>query len=761
MNKFVKFIVKCNKIIIITTVLLTLVLGYYAVGLKINPDITSYFPKNDPVVGLSKYIGKEYGGNQLSLIALETEDVFNPETIASIHYLSTRFKQVTGVADVTSLTTVLDIKKEIDEIEVGPLIKESELPLTSDEIQELKKYTLSKKLYRGRLVSEDSKTTLIICRLANGVDKVGIGKELKRIIKGKNLKERVYYGGMPFFMIDISEVILGDLKLLTPLVSLVIIFSLFFSFKSLRGVLLPVITSAISISWTMGIMSLFKIPLTVVSDVIPVILFAIGNAYAIHLISKFDEDVLNCTDKKVHLQKTLAGVTIPVLLAGFTTMAGFLAFIFGSYLSMIREFGLFSSLGVLFSLLLSLTFIPAVLTLLPVAPRTELKKGGEQKTIIDRIITPVATWVLDHNKLIIWGGIILMVIGAAGIPRIQQRADILDYFKPSSATRKAATMMEKKFGGSQLVQILAQGDIQDPYVLKEINQMEEFLESLPNLHHPYSVADLIRELNEVMGEGNVIPDSRAKIANLWFFLDGETTMNQLVNSAKNEAVIQATMGSMKTDQIQEMINLIEQYIAKHNVPSKISFTLTGEPSIQKHLSESIIRSQVFSLTFAVIMVWITLFFLIGSVTGAFIGLVPIGFTLILALGFMGYTGIPLDIATVLVASIAAGTGIDYSIHFVNRFKKELQNGWSEREVLYKTLLTTGQAILINVITVMLGFMVLLAGNLIPLQRFGILIALTTACSGLSAITFLPALILHSKTRAFHKNVKNSGLFERS
>jgi len=135
-----------------------------------------------------------------------------------------------------------------------------------------------------------------------------------------------------------------------------------------------------------------------------------------------------------------------------------------------------------------------------------------------------------------------------------------------------------------------------------------------------------------------------------------------------------------------------------------------------------------------------------SVSGGLMGLIPIFFTLAIIFGVMGYLKIPLDIATVLVGSISIGIGIDYSIHFINRFKKEFLQNRNELKALRITLETTGRAIVINVITVMLGFLVLIFANLIPLQRFGILVAITMIGSGIGAITLLPAVILITKAK---------------
>lgn len=741
MKKFAGKVIKYRKPIILITIIITLVLGYNLKNLKINPDITEYLPKSDPVVELFDYIGEEYGGNQLAMIALETDEIFNQKTIKKINFLTSQFKLLDGVSYVTSLTNVLDIKKGEEGIEIGRLIDEYNLPSTGKELGRLKRYTLSKEMYRGRLISEDSRAALIICRLMEDVDKIEVAGKIREIVEKAILKEKVYYGGIPFQMIDLSEIILEDLGSLIPLVFLLIVVSLFISFRTIRGVVLPLASVSISTIWALGIMSLLNIPLTAISNIIPVILIAVGSAYSIHVISKFDEDVWKNEDRIEQSQKALSVIIIPVILASITTMAGFIAFVFGSYLTLIREFGIFSSLGIFFALIVSVTFVPAVISLLPAKERDKgVDEGLVKKKGITRLMDRIGKWVLKNERFIIIFGAVIIIISILGIPKIERKVDILDYFERGSSIRLTETLMQKKFGGSLPIQVLVKGDIQDPVVLKEMKKMEDFLESQGDVYNAQSVADLIEEMNDVIGDGKVIPDSKSKIANLWFLLEGEEIMSQLVNPEKTEALIQATITNFNTKRMKELVENVKNYIKKKDT-TLFTFSLTGMPPIYQHLDESIMNSQIQSLIIAVVLVFICLVFLMRSLSGGFIALIPIGFTLFVIFGFMGFTGIPLDIATVLVGSISIGIGIDYSIHFVSRFRNEFKKSKTELEALDNTLETTGKAILINVLTVIMGFLVLILADLVPLQRFGILVGITMLASGFAALTLLPGAIL--------------------
>ncbi len=744
MKKFSEFVIKNSKLVVFVTLVLTLIFGFFLKDLKINPDIISALPQNDPDVKLFNYIGDEYGGNSLALIAIETDEIFNKNTIKNIADLTDKIKFLDGVSYVTSLTNVLDIKKGIDGIEIGRLIDEYDLPKAEKKLEELKSYVLSKDMYRDKLVSYDSKTTLIICRIDEDFNKIEVAKNLKKLISDIDLKGNHYFGGMPFQMIEMSKIVLNDLKFLIPLILTLIFLSLYLSFRSFRGVFLPLISVSMSTIWVLGTMSIFNVSLTAISNIIPIILIAIGTAYCIHVINIFDEEIKDNTDKKKKSINALGKIGIPVILTAITTAVGFIAFIFGSYLTLIQEFGLFSSLGVLFSLIISITFVPSVLYLLPVKSRLKsMMKSTEKKTGIIIFMDKFGTWVLNNSKLIVVGGVIIAIIGIIGIPRIERKVDMIDYFKKGSEIRNTEELMVKKFGGSIPIQILVKGDIQDPIILNEMKLMGDFLDSQDNVSNAQSVADLIIEMSDVMGEGRMIPDSKEKVTNLWFLLDGEDVLSQLVNDEKTEAIIQATIANADTKKLKDLVKAVDKFIESLD-SSVISFSQSGMPLIYQNLDDSIMNSQFQSMVLAIILVFISLVFLLRSFIGGIIGLLPIGFTLLVLFGFMGYFSIPLDIATVLVGSISIGIGIDYSIHFVSRFKLETKKHKNGLNALQKTLETTGRAILINVITVMMGFLVLVLANMIPLQRFGVLIALTMVGSGIGAITILPAVILVTK-----------------
>jgi predicted RND superfamily exporter protein len=735
MRRFSHFILKARLAIIIIAAVITLVLGCFLKDIDINPDITSYLPEDDPVVARFDKIGEEYGGNLMALVAIESENIFTRHGIEYINHLTSEFEILEGVSHVTSITNVLDIRKGPFGIEIGRLVDRYALPQTEEELSALRDYVLGKDIYRGHLISRDGTSSLIICRLIDGVDEVATAREIRKVVDQSKKQGAVHFGGAPFMMLDVTNIIVKDLALLIPLVVIVCAALLYVCFRSFHGVILPLLSVGMSSIWTMGMMSLLNIPLTIISDIIPVILVAVGSAYSIHVISRFSECRMEKTHEKEEYEKSLADVALPVMLAAFTTIVGFLSFVLGSYLGMIRDFGIFTSIGIFFALIISVTFVPSIISLLPIraerASAAKARRGFVMKHLNRFLIS-------KRTAVLIAGGIIFLAFLAA-IPRIERRVDIIDYFKPNTFTRRTETILREEFGGSTPIYITVSGDIQEPAVLREMKNVQDFLESQGDIHNIQSIVNLLETMSDVIGEGKTIPDTRGKVGNLWFLLEGEEIMQQLVNSDKTEAIIQATLESgLESERIGTFVHDLDHYIAE-NTSSVCTFAQTGLPSIYRNLDTSIIRSQIMSLAIALMAIYVILSLLLRSFVAALKGMVPICFTLAIIFGFMGMTKMPLDIATVLVGSISIGIGVDYSIHFISRFRQELARSKSVQPALGTTLRTTGKAIFINALTVGAGFAVLLRANIVPLQRFGLVVTITMLASGFASLVLLPAI----------------------
>lgn len=740
MKKTAELIVKFKIPIIFITILITVVLGYNIRNLRINSDVLSYLPDDDNVAVLFNHVGKRYGGNDMALIAIQSNNIFQKGVLQNIQQLTDSVRVIDGVGSVTSLTDVIDIKGSAWGIEIGKLIDEYDLPETKEELDSLKQYILSKDMYSGTLISKDATTTLIIAKLEEGADKMSITLQIKEKVNGINMPEKIFYGGLPFSIQESSNIITHDMSLLAPIALVLIAFVLLLSFRSVRGVVLPLLTVLIAIIWTLGIMGLLHYEITLITNITPIVLLAVGSAYTIHVINRINLE--KGEDRLEALKKALAYIIIPVLLTSLTTMVGFLSFIFGSYLTLIKDFGIFTSLGVFFSFLLSVTFAPALIAVFQWKGNINARKRiSDKNSVLNKVLNNISFYILQHPKysFLIWTVVILL--GITGIFRIERRVDMIDYFEKKSEVRQSEKLLQDKFTGSLPVYVTIKGNVQSSDVLKMMKRIQDFMEQKEYIKQTQSVADLIEEMNDVMGEGKKIPDEEDKIQQLWFLLEGQDIMEQLVSDDLDEGLIQGNMSTTDNKILTKTSDDLEEFIKKNNQTQDYELEITGIPSLYKRLDESIVKSQMNSLILAIIVVFIVVASLLKSLKKGFYAIIPISVTLILLFGFMGYTGIPLDIATVLVGSISIGIGVDYAIHMITGFDKDHKTTNNIQKALEQTIKISGRAIIINVLSVTGGFLILLFSDLVPLQRFGLLVAVTMIGSGLATLTLMPVVIM--------------------
>ena len=739
MEKLASAIIKFKWFIIIAVIGLTVFLGSQLKNITINADIIGSLPDNDPVAKLYKNIGSKYGGNDMGMIVLEADDIFKTEVLEHVKQITDSLRITEGISTVTSLTDIIDIKNVDGGIEIGKLIDEYDLPDTETELDSLKNYVFSKDMYKGSIISEDGTATLIAFTLLEGVDKQAIGKNIKNIVDALNLPEKVYYGGVPIMLSDISNLIISDIVWLFPIVFILIALVLFLSFKSARGVVLPLLTAGIAVIWTIGLMVLLGYELNMISSCIPVILLAVGTAYTIHVLNRINQTYDK--DRKQAMIKALKYIIIPVVLAAVTTAIGFISFIFGAYLTMIRDFGLFTSIGTLLALLLSIFFVPAIISVFSSPKKKNTEQQKEKKNFLSHyILRPFVKLLFKHPKytLTTWAVLILLSIGGAFL--IKTSVNITSYFKKDNPTRISEDIMQKKFGGSLPVYVLLKGDMQSSEVLKMMSKTQDYMEQDSNIKTTQSVADLVKQMNDAMGEGLRVPDERNKIVQLWFLLDGQDIMEQLVSDDLDEGIIQSRFASIESETMSDFVKYMDKFILE-NSTEECTIEVTGLPHVYEKLNDSLLKSQFSSLLIAIIMILIIVGLILKSFSKGVYATIPIIVTIIVLFGFMGITGIPLDIATVLVASVALGIGVDYSIHVITHFNHSLKETGEIKKAIENTIMISGKAIIINVVSVGVGFLVLIFSQLTPLQNFGLLVTLSMFGSGLAALTLLPVILI--------------------
>lgn len=738
LTKFSKNILANKWLIIVLVCLGTLFFGNELKKLQIDADIVRSLPDDDVDARLLKKIGKNFGSNNMGVIILETDNIYQPSVIEHIQLITDTLSEISGISSVSSLTNIINIKGSDYGIEIGKLVDEYELPKTALEFEKLRNNILNNPMYKGSIVSEDETASLIVFNIENDANVNIIAKEVIEKTTALQIPEKLYYIGSPMLVTYISDLMRKDLTTLLPIAFLVIAIILFLSFRSFSGVILPLLIAVISIVWSLGSMAFLGIKMSMISNNIPIIILAIGSAYTIHVINRVN---------KVHLEEqhsdtiktALVYVFIPIMLAALTTIIGFISFIFGSYLDMIVDFGIFTALGTLFACLLSIFFVPAILSVLNFKNNTS-KVPKDDSFITNYLLQPLHQLIANKPKTVLLIWLLLIGFSVANLFSIRRSVDIQEYFKRDNPTRLAEQIMVEKFGGTKPIFVYFKGNMQSPAVLKKMLETSAYMEESPEVFTSMSIAKLIDEINYNFTNSRTFPQEIEQIEQLWFLLDGNEVLPRFVNEELTEGIIISKFKSPDNKSKIKFAKYMNRFIAE-NSTEECQIQITGMPFVDITMDQSLINSQIGSIAIAIFFVIVLVGGILRSLKSGFFAAIPIIATIILLFGFMGLTGISLNIATVLVASVALGIGIDYAIHIISHFKTSFKKNNDVYAAVQESILVSGKAIIINVVSVSAGFLVLVFSDMVPLQYFGLLIALSMVSSCLGALTLLPSLLI--------------------
>lgn len=739
MIKFSEKILTFRWIIIVLVFVSSIFFANQITKLSIDADILRSLPDNDVNAKLLKKVGKNFGGNNIGVIILETDNIYQTKVLEHIRSITDTLTNIEGISSVSSLTNIINIKGGDLGIEVGRLVDEYELPESQEEFEVLKNNISSNEMYKGSIVSEDETSTLVIFNLEDGANVNAVAKNVIQSTEALHLPEKLYYTGSPMLVTYISDLMKRDLTRLLPIAFVLIAIILFLSFRSISGVVLPLLTSVIAIVWSLGIMGLLGFSMSMISNNIPIILLAVSSAYTIHVINRINQ--LRETNNTNAVSIALAYVMVPVILAATTTMIGFVSFIFGAYLEMIVDFGIFTALGTLFACVLSIFFVPAIMEVFKPKGKSRHAKKSNNSFLSNKILKPLYLLVSNHSKSVISVWVILIVISIFGVFSIKRSVDIQEYFKKGNPARQAENIMVEKFGGTKPVFVLFKGNMQSPEVLKKMIQTAEYMEKSPDIYTSTSIADLISEINFAITGIREIPEDINQIEQLWFLLDGNEVMQRLVSEDLTEGIIISKFKSPDNQAKKEFSHYMKTFIDT-NSSEECQIEITGMPFVDITMDQSLINSQLGSISIAIIFVIFIVGLILRSFLSGIYATIPIIAAIIILFGVMGITGISLNIATVLVASVALGIGIDYSIHIISHFNHSLKKTENFQKAIEESIIVSGKAIIINVFAVSVGFLVLVFSDMVPLQYFGVLIALSMLSSGLGALTLLPAILIY-------------------
>ncbi|UCH24685.1 MAG: RND family transporter [Trueperaceae bacterium] len=721
------------------------------IGLGFESDFKKFLPDDDPSVQLLRRAEETYGSQDLFLIALVAEDtIFKPSTLKKFKEMEARFAELTGVDEVRGPATASVIYGTQDSLVVEEAMEV--VPSSPEEVEIYRQRVLGDRNIRGTLISEDERAGAMILTLDPfEVDIPSLVPEVEAIVAEYEGPEEIFPAGEPVLRVSVSASMLRDLRLLIPFVVLVMFVVIYLSFRSLRAIFLPLFTVLASTVWAVGTMALSGSPITPFSVLMPVMLIVIGAANGIHILNRYYEEVGrqagtgSATPRSVLLD-TMEEMATPVVLTSLTTAVGFLGLI-TSFLWPQRAFGVFTAVGILYAMILSLTLIPAVLSRFPL-PQV---RGSYERGWLADLLAALARAVRRGPVVTIGIGVVILVIFALAIPRIKVETRTEEFLGESHPVVQALNVMEERFGGSRQLSIEIdtgrRDGLKDPEVLRKLVELESYLLEKPEVGDVASVATIVRQLNETLHASDpafyAVPEDPRLAAQLFILYGGDPSQLFLGDYSKGEML--ARMENASSQRLGDIVDDIRLHLSQlFGGEGGVEAEVVGMTQAFARLTETMVPSQIKSLLASLVAVGLIVSLLLRSFVAGLLSLIPLILTLVIEFGVMSYAGVPLDIATLMLGSIAIGVGIDYVIHFLSRYRQEIRGGQEPAEAFERTLRTAGKGITFNAVALMLGFIVLLASSFQGLFNFGLLLGLTMLIASLSSFTVVPAILLITK-----------------
>ena len=749
-NKLIKVILNHPKVILSILASITLILGTFLPKVKMDFSIEQLFSQNDPVINRFLNFREEFDGvdNRIFLL-YESDDPFSYKNLELNKKMVYAFENIEGVSKVTSLTNI-ELFTEGGEYLLSPVYEN--IPKSIDSLNIAKERILSSDLLKNYLISEDGKVAAILIEVSDSFNehesRESIVKQIDELQLGTDWTW--HQTGLPIIRTRYVQYMIADnITFLIPVISMLILL-LSLLFRSLVGLALPLIVVLLTIIWTLGFMTAAGITINIISYIIPTLLMVVGISDSVHFLVKYYKTLHLLGDKREALTQSLQKIGTAIFLTSITTAIGFGALSMVN-IEIVKEFGIFTAMGVFFAFIITVLFIPSTLMLLGKTPKTKLEAYSRGYRV--KIVKKLITIVRGHPKKIIFTGITITIIGFFGALQINPHSKLLDDLRPGNTLLEDMRLAEDRMGSVLPVEIIITvdenenfQDIQDVAVISFTDELASYISKIPEIGKVVSVSDYLKAINQAMNDGDKsfyqVPLSREIISQYMLLYDSE--FNSLINSDLTKLRIASQIKDIDSRRSAEIEKELNTYIASV-IPEGITAEVTGTAFLALRTNNYLVKNLLGSFLVALIIITFLMIVLFRSVKMAFISILPNIIPMMVMAAVLGFLQIPLRPATAMTFAVAFGIAVDDTLHYLIRYRMELSKQ-HYRQANDSTMLGTGIAMMSTTAILSAGFLVLILSQFTPTVEFGMLSVITIITALIGDLTFLPALLSQIKPR---------------
>jgi uncharacterized protein len=760
-------ILKYKKTYLFFILLSTVVMGYFAVQIKLSYEYTKAIPSDNPKFIVYNEFVKKYGVDGTTVVVgFKTDDFYTKAFFNQVDALHKVIKQNSAVAEVMSIPTAYTISKDSVDTKFNAT-KIFHAPYTSDSLLKADQAVFENlPFYQNLYYNPDSNSYIMaISFIADSINSVSrtkiigsIQNELDRF--SQSTKTDVHISGLPFIRTIMADRIKKEMLwfLIGSLILSAITLLVFF--RSVSATIMSLAVVLMGVIWSLGTMVLLGQKITLLTALIPPLIVVIGIPNCIYFLNKYHTSYKETNDKDKALVQMVGRMGVVTLFCNITAAIGF--FVFALTKSpLLKEFGWVSGLNIMILFFISLFFIPPVLSYLP-APKAKHVRYLDN-AYLEKILIKIERWAFTHTKWVFGITILAVLISLVGVLQIKKEAFIVDDLPKQDKLYTDLKWFEQHAGGVMPLEILVDtkkpnGLIRSIKPLEHIEEFNTFLLEQPALGKPLGLLEGIKFAKQAFYDGDslsyAVPTGTEMAFIGPYFASAAPKegvqptgnnpaqlLNKFIDSAKRQTRISVNMkdiGSAKLPGLLQKIDSASMAIfdtAKYNVVitgSSVTF-LEGSNFIVKGLGESIF--------WAFLLIAICMIFLFRSFPILICSLIPNIVPLFITAGIMGWTGISLKPSTVLVFSVALGIAIDVTIRFLVNYKQELPHlNYQVHTTLVQTIKHTGISIIYTSLVLVAGFIIFCFSDFGGTKALGWLTSITLVVSTLTNLVLLPALI---------------------
>ena len=782
-------VLKNPKSIFILLIVALLSFGYFSKDFKLDASSETLLIEGDPDLEYLKEVNERYGSKDFLILTYTPNEKMISETSIN-NLLSLKYK-IQSLDWVYNVVTLLDI----------PLLSNSEAPLQErlekfktlkDEgVDKVRGYNeiLNSPVFRNFVISEDGNTSAIIVYIKEdqtlkqlkGQNKKEIEKykdnlkkknhknilQIRDVIKSYENIGKIYLGGIPMIADDMMSFIKSDIIVFGLGVLMFIIATLWFVFRKLIWVIIPISSCFFSVLIMMGLLGLLGWKVTVISSNFIALMLILTMAMNIHMSTRFlqlKNDFPNLKNLEI-ISMTTKKMFWPILYTVLTTVCAFLSLIF-SDIKPIIDFGWMMTFGLITSFIITFTLLP---TLLGFFSNNGVKINKNNESKITSFLGKIS--INNKNLIFTFTGLVI-ILSVIGISRLEVENSFINYFNKNTEIYKGMKLIDEKLGGTTPLEVILKfpkkieaqtneddefddwGDDENPNDEKywftkdkvnKIKKVHDYLDSLPAVGKVLSFSSIIEIATQL---NNNKPLDSLELGVLYSKIP-ENIKKEIIDpyiSIKDDEarislrIIDSQEGLRRNDLIKKI-----NYDLKNTINlNEDEFKLAGVLILFNNLLQSLFKSQILTLGLVMIGIFSMFIILFKNIKLSLIGVVPNFIAAFFILGIIGLLKIPLDMMTITIAAITIGIAVDNSIHYIYRFKEEFEKNKNYNKTLELCHSTVGVAIVNTSITIVFGFSILIFSKFIPTIYFGIFTGIAMLLAMISVLTLLPALILINK-----------------